>query len=79
MTTKLKFIWAYDMGNAASQARNDPARRKKTQTVWGWEVRNGRLQPKALAAPAKRKPLFKPRPDNNYDWWIFNPDSRKKS
>lgn len=42
-------------------------------------MRNGRLQPKPRVSSNKRKPLFKPRPNNNYDWWIFNPNPRKKS
>lgn len=63
------------MGNAPSSTR---PKRKKTQTVWDWELRNGRLQPKPRSVAKAPRPLFKPRPNNNYDWWIFNPNTPNK-
>ena len=58
------------MGNASSHQRS-----------WDWEFKNGRAniklgKPKPRGKP-KPKLKFKTPPKNNYDWWIFNPDTPK--
>ena len=58
------------MGNAPSTS--------KKRTQWDWEYKNGRMQPKARVAHRPQRPLFKKQPTNNYDWWIFNPNAKKK-
>lgn len=66
------------MGNAPSQPKRQNSRRRApaAQQAWGWEYRNGRMVPKAVGAPAKKRPLFKKQPSNNYNWWIFNPNAK---
>jgi hypothetical protein len=64
------------MGNAGSsnKARAGAARR------WDWELRDGRLQPKARGgAAAPKRPLFRKQPSDNYNWWIFNPDPPRRT
>lgn len=69
------------MGNAPS---NQGTKRKPTkkQAAWTWEFKDGRayIKPRAQAEPQPR-PLFRKRPSNNYNLWIFNPDppSRRNS
>ena len=71
------------MGNTLSSTRRRQSRRSSgttTQTVWDWEFRNGRLQPKPRkTVKTQHRPLFKRQPSNNYNWWIFNPNTPKKS
>lgn len=68
-------------GRSTQSARStrSAAANRKQQTEWDWEYRNGRLQPKARVTQRPQRPLFKKQPSNNYEWWIFNPNSNKRS
>jgi hypothetical protein len=47
-----------------------------TSVQWGWEVKDGRMQPRPMTAAAKRRPLFKKQASDDYNWWIGNPAPR---
>ena len=70
------------MGNVASGNGNRPRQKKKKApavAMWGWELKNGVMQPKALKQPVKPRPLFKRQASDNYNWWIGNPDPPRRT
>jgi hypothetical protein len=63
------------MGNAHSATGQ-----RRPQQKWAWEYRNGRYQPKAVAAvTTKPKLKWVKQPSDNHDWWIFNPNRKNNS
>lgn len=66
------------MGNAPSSSGNRKRSKQQQQQRWNWDFKNGRAQIKPRGAAKAQRPLFVKRPSDDYDWWIFNPDSNRR-
>lgn len=63
-----------------SNTTNNTRARARAKPQWEWDVKNGRMQPRAVSTAPPRRPLFKKQPNDDYDWYIFKntgPKARK--